>query len=300
MKQFPAEPHLAVITALLLVGIVSALANVVQWGTARQLETQVDVALRQREEARTAYETLRAAADGYLAAEGKGCAEGVDVIDCLVTLATDLTAKMRGEEGIVAHVVETVEMNESFALPGKPNVQFTIRRVSRAAGGVVTAECKQMSGSDAPQFIFVRYAEPLASLPFPLSISLPTGTCLDASERRGEGFYPGLAVVEFEIRNDSEQSLVGSFLLLFYSPKSGEARDLLAEEYPPLGQSVPPFSSRRFRANFIIPHDEDEVRLLYGDYNPFSKAVGGAPLFEQSEGGFLIDFRGTTFSELPG
>lgn len=305
MKQLPGEPHLIIIAALLLVSIVSVLGNVVQWSATREVQREVDTVYGERDDAYADYAELQTAAENYLAVEGKGCEAGVAVEDCLTILATDLAAKSGSNEGIIAHVVETIEANKSFTLPSKPNIRFTIRRVSRASGGVATAECKHMPGSEKPNFIFVRDASPLSALlpfPIPAGAKLPSGACLDVSQRESDGSVPALAVAELEVVNGGTEALMGGFLMMMYTPRDGRMRDALARGHAgSISQFVPPLSSRTFRVSFIIPFDQEEVRLVYGDYPPILFGVGAGPaFFEKSSGGFSIDFREQTFFELPG
>lgn len=281
--------------------VVSIIFHASQYLALGRLKTQnanLDVRLG---ELSASAQNLEAASAAYLSAEGKGCGGGVNLIECLANLTVNLRAAEEGDAGIVAFVIESFEPNRTFTLANHPNVRFTVKRISLASGGIATPRCSAGEASGG-QFIFLRYMDEEAA-----SGTRSDNLCLDVAKAKADGRPAGLAVVELEIRNNSTGLFRGTNLLTLYSSSRGE--DRLAKGYPTSDTAVPALSSRRVRMGFEVPFDLAEARLVYGDYTGSdflsllrrSAGLGASEeLFEKSEGGFLVDFKKKTLSELPG
>ena len=187
---------------------------------------------------------------------------------------------------LTARVVSPVKADLTFSFIALPNVSFRITNISRAQGTVPVLSC----GGGA--YVFLPNAETAGG-----------GTCVAENKLRPGGGRFGLAVVELEIDNRSNAYVNSRFLQLFYNPETGDDIDskLAVTEPAQDAYGALPQSKRRITVSFLIPENQEQVQLVYGDYG---KAPGRIESTEimlgKSVGGWIVNFKDKTAVTIPG
>ena len=188
---------------------------------------------------------------------------------------------------VLAKNVIAIPGTHEFATKSLPNVTFTIEATGKLSGGVPVPAC------GAGSFFY---------LPDP-DDSRKLGSCIDAKKLSLIGNTPGIAYAILRIDNRSNAYVNGRFLQLFWNPERGEVLESsLAEIVPRIDSyGALPFSSNRTVIGFLIPADQEQVQLVFGEYG---KATGISEsqesLLGKSIGGWIVNFTQKTMSDIPG
>lgn len=176
-----------------------------------------------------------------------------------------------------------VPADVAFTLPDYPNVTFTVKKITRAEGGVHAPKC----GNDGTHFY----------IPHPNLFSSP-GTCVDA-DPEARGFVPALVIMELAIDNRSNVFVSTRALQLFYS--DGALSSILADAAPAWdGYGTRPFGAETLPVGFIIPASQTTAQLIYGNYGKKGALQRPEDFFSNTLGGYLLDFTTRTLLPLPG
>jgi hypothetical protein len=194
------------------------------------------------------------------------------------------SAPADGDKNVIAQSVVTIGENRTFQLEDYPDVEFSLKRVALATGGVAIPMC----GSEAT-FMSVKFAPPAS----------PPGNCVNAVDYN-EISPPALLYVGFELANNSAEYVGGDFVLALYSVTiNGKQVIRKAQLDPPWGGfGADAFSARTLPMGFIIPADQQEVRIIFGNYaDKYGKHYSNND-FTRTEGGFVVNFKNKTITEL--
>lgn len=188
---------------------------------------------------------------------------------------------------LLARNIVTISGEKSFELPGQPQVTFVIHGIRKASGGVAAEKC-----GSGDHFIFLRTSQLFAA----------QGSCVNAGENI-DGAPTALAIVDLEIKNESNAYIDSRFLQLFYNSTGSNGEETrIAKANPPLeGYGALPRGTRRVLVGFEIPEALGSAQLTYGDYGR-ARAVplSNEEFFSRSVGGFIVDFEKKTLDDIPG
>ncbi len=199
---------------------------------------------------------------------------------------SDLTAER--PKTIIGGTVMAFEANKEFTLKNLPNVTFRVKNVSRITGAKKISIC----GSTG-LFIYIPHPNDPSAI----------GTCIPERTLTVSGKKFGLVALELEIANQSNAYVNSRFLQVFYNPETGDDIDSkLAVPNPVLtSYGTLPFSTRKTIVTFLIPENQGQVQLIYGDYGKDT----GIPesqesLLGKSVSGWIVHFKDKTVSDIPG
>jgi len=191
-------------------------------------------------------------------------------------------------KSIVAGTIISVDANKEFTFKNMPGVTFRIKTISRISGVKKVPLCAATG-----QFLYI---------PNP-NDPITTGTCVGEKSLTGNGANLGLVAVDLEIDNQSNTYVNSRFLQIFYNPQGG---DDVESKLAPANPNLPaygtlPHSTRRTVVTFMLPVDQEQIQLVYGDYG---KDIGLSEtqesLLEKSVSGWIVNFTQKTVSDIPG
>ncbi len=188
---------------------------------------------------------------------------------------------------VLGKTVVTIPGTHEFTIQALPGVTFTIEAAGKLSGGVSVPAC------GAGSFFY---------LPDP-DDSRKLGSCIDVKKLSLPGQAPGIAYAVLRIDNKSNAYVNGRFLQLFWNPERGGALESSRAEIVPRRDAYGalPFSSRKVVIGFLVPADQEQVQLVFGDYGKApSISESQETLLGKSIGGWIVNFIQKTMVDIPG
>ncbi len=188
---------------------------------------------------------------------------------------------------VLGKTMTTVAGSREFTFKSLPNVTFTVESVGRLSGGVAVPAC------GASSYLY---------LPDP-DDSRKLGSCIDAKKLSLPNDTPGIAYVVLRIDNRSNAYVNGRFLQLFWNPEHGDALESVhAQVVPPRDSyGALPFSSRKVLIGFLLPANQEQAQLVFGEYGKAPAAAeSNETLLGKSIGGWIVNFAQKTILDIPG